>query len=84
MAPGGLLVYGTCTTEPEETSEQVAAFLKRHPEFVLEGPPEALKAAADEAGDEVSVFTQEGYLMTQSAVHHVDGAFAARLRKVDI
>ena len=34
-APGGQLVYSTCTFAPEEDEGQVAAFLQRHPEFEL-------------------------------------------------
>ena len=33
VAPGGRLVYSTCSNEPEENGEQVAAFLARHPDF---------------------------------------------------
>ena len=33
LAPGGRLVYSTCTIDPAENEEQVAAFLARHPEF---------------------------------------------------
>ena len=35
LAPGGILVYSTCTFAPEEDEAQVAAFLARHPEFTL-------------------------------------------------
>ena len=30
---GGRLVYSTCSNEPEENAEQVAAFLAAHPDF---------------------------------------------------
>ncbi|MGN0706931.1 MAG: RsmB/NOP family class I SAM-dependent RNA methyltransferase [Faecalibacterium sp.] len=35
LAPGGQMVYSTCTFAPEEDEGQVAAFLVRHPEFTL-------------------------------------------------
>ena len=35
LAPGGEMIFSTCTFAPEEDEEQVAAFLQRHPEFTL-------------------------------------------------
>lgn len=35
LAPGGVLVYSTCTFAPAEDEAQIAAFLARHPEFTL-------------------------------------------------
>ena len=33
VTPGGLLVFAVCSLEPEEGTEQVAYFLRRHPNF---------------------------------------------------
>ena len=35
LAPGGTLVYATCTIHPEENGERIASFLENHPAFVL-------------------------------------------------
>lgn len=42
VAPDGLLVYSTCSNEPEENEAQVTAFLARHPDFSLEESRESL------------------------------------------
>jgi 16S rRNA C967 or C1407 C5-methylase (RsmB/RsmF family) len=31
VKPGGVLIYSTCSIDPEENEERVAAFLLRHP-----------------------------------------------------
>jgi 16S rRNA (cytosine967-C5)-methyltransferase len=36
VKPGGVIVYSTCSLEPEENSELIAGFLKARPEFRLE------------------------------------------------
>jgi 16S rRNA (cytosine967-C5)-methyltransferase len=68
---GGLLVYATCSLEPEENEEQVSTFLRRHPEFRIEaGPP--LRHGVVRGDGLLEVLPQE---------HGWDGAFAARLRR---
>ena len=39
LAPGGRLVYATCSPDPTETTRVIARFVKAHPEFVKVGDP---------------------------------------------
>lgn len=39
LAPGGAIVYATCSSEPDENEDVVTAFLARHPEFEPHGTP---------------------------------------------
>ena len=50
VAPGGRLVYSTCSNEPEENGEQVAAFLARHPDFAEVARRESLPFETDHDG----------------------------------
>jgi len=50
LRPGGVLVYSTCSLEPEENSEVVKEFVHAHREFKLEGERELLPFADDVDG----------------------------------
>ncbi|MBN2008939.1 16S rRNA (cytosine(967)-C(5))-methyltransferase RsmB [candidate division KSB1 bacterium] len=73
VKPDGVIVYSTCTIEPDENEKIVESFLARHPEFTLENPVRWLPEA---------VVQQEKYLYTYPHIHGTDGAFAARIRKL--
>lgn len=72
LRPGGVLVYATCTTEPEENEGQVEAFLQDHPEFVPE-PPEVLPPGFEELSP--------GLYRIAGDRLNADFAFAVRLVK---
>lgn len=72
VKPGGVLMYSTCTILPRENGEIVAAFLKKHPEFVREAF--TLPGPAGEVS--------EGEITLWPQVHQTDGFFICKLRKV--
>lgn len=72
VKPGGVLVYSTCTTEPEENILLVRNALSAHPEFTIENAGQFVKP---------EVVHPDGFIETFPNKHGMDGAFAVRLRK---
>lgn len=72
LKDGGVLVYSTCTLEPEETQEIVLEFLRENRGFQIDKP----------AGAILQPFvTKEGFCISFPYKHGLDGVFAARLIK---
>ncbi len=71
LAPGGVLLYATCSLLGLENENQVEEFLEAHPSWRIL-PPE------EESGFRSAV-TERGELKTDPALHGCDGFYAARL-----
>lgn len=75
LAAEGVLVYTTCSTEPEENDAVIDRFLESNPEFRLTDCAAVLPAVAAELVDD------RGCLRTLPDMFGLDGFFAARLKK---
>ncbi|ARP82396.1 rRNA methyltransferase [Bordetella genomosp. 8] len=71
VAPGGRLVYATCSLLPEENEAQAEVFLATHPEF------EQLDAAALINARCEGLDLKGPYMQLRPDVHGTDGFFAA-------
>ncbi|MCJ7552967.1 MAG: 16S rRNA (cytosine(967)-C(5))-methyltransferase RsmB [Ignavibacteriaceae bacterium] len=74
IKPGGAFVYSTCSIEPEENFEIVKKFLDNHPDYKL-----------DKSDDKFpqDLVDENGCIQTYPHIHQMDGAFAARIIKVN-
>ena len=73
VKPGGVIVYCTCTIEPEENEQIIDKFFIENKNFRLEP---ASKFISKE------LTTSEGFVYTLPHQHGIDGSFAARLIKL--
>jgi 16S rRNA (cytosine967-C5)-methyltransferase len=72
LKPNGVIVYSTCTIEPEENMDVIKDFLLKNPEFKI-----------DDASKYVSgvIVNADGCIETYPHKHNIDGSFAVRLIK---
>ena len=71
LKPGGVLIYSTCTTEPEENIDNIKWFLEKYPEFEIDPAEKYLPIDV----------CKNGFMEIYPHIHYIDGAFAARLIK---
>jgi 16S rRNA (cytosine967-C5)-methyltransferase len=71
LRPGGVLIYSTCSSEPDENESVAAAFLDAHPTFRAE-PFAPLASLVNEAG----------HLRTLPHLHGLEAFFAAAFRRI--
>ncbi|ODT44078.1 MAG: 16S rRNA (cytosine(967)-C(5))-methyltransferase [Nitrospira sp. SCN 59-13] len=77
LRPGGVLVYSTCSIEPEETESVIDEFCQSHREFQRDSIAPWLPPAG------LPFLTPRGDLSTMANRNYMDAFFAARLRRVE-
>lgn len=78
----GLLIYSTCTIEPEENRENVRRFMSMHPEFKPVDISRVLPACVTEC-EYMRQGSKEGYVQLLPGQYPCDGFFIAVLRKTN-
>ena len=77
LRPDGVLVYSTCSIEPEETESVIDEFCQSHREFQRDSIAPWLPPAG------LPFLTPRGDLSTMANRNNMDAFFATRLRRIE-
>ena len=72
LKKNGVIVYSTCTINPDENEKQIEKFMKNHSNYTLIKPDQFVEKE----------FVSGKYIRTYPFKHNMDGSFASSLRKV--
>jgi 16S rRNA (cytosine967-C5)-methyltransferase len=82
LKPDGILIYCTCSLEPEEGEEQLARAIHRHRLEIVPVRPEEIGGLAEAIAPAGAVRTLPSHLPNaEPRLAGLDGFFIARLRK---
>jgi len=76
LKPNGVLVYSVCSIEPEENEAVIQAFLKNHPEFVID------KGSGKVPERILSLLEPKTGFKTLPILSDLDGFFLARMKRI--
>ena len=76
LGPKGILVYATCSIEPEENEEVIKQFLSSHTYFNISDCNDVLPESC------TCLVDSQGFFRTLPGQNDLDGFFAARLIKM--
>jgi len=72
----GILVFAVCSMEPEENEQVIRHFLKNHSNFAITGHQSM------EDNTVLPFLGENGFIRTAPHINHMDGFFAARLKRM--
>lgn len=75
LTPHGLIVYATCSMEPEENEEVIRLFTKNHPTFTITNAAHHLPAPL------APLINKNGFLSTRPGPNSHDGFFGAVIKR---
>lgn len=73
LKPDGVIIYSTCTIDPEENEQVIKAFISKNSGFQLESLYDYIPE---------NYITEKYFARTFPHKHGIDGSFAVRIRKI--